>query len=88
MTLAKEMGLEVEQRPVPVEELTMFEEAGMCGTAAVISPISKIDDLDENITYAYSKDGTPGPVSTELYNRLRAIQYGDAEDKYNWVTVL
>lgn len=88
MVLAKEMGLEVEQRHVPVEELATFEEAGACGTAAVISPIERIDDYDEKISYVFSKDGKPGPISDKLYHRLRAIQYGDEPDIYNWVTVL
>ena len=88
MTLAEEIGLEIEQRPVPLEELATFEEAGACGTAAVISPISRIDDLDENQSYVFSKDGEPGPISMKLYNKLRAVQYGDEEDKYGWVTVV
>ncbi|MCL1932939.1 MAG: branched-chain amino acid aminotransferase [Candidatus Azobacteroides sp.] len=88
MTLAKEIGLKVECRPIRVEELADFEEAGACGTAAVISPISRIDDLDENKSYVFSKDGEPGPVSMKLYNKLRAIQYGDEEDKYGWITVV
>lgn len=88
MTLAEDMGMTVEQRPVPVEELATFEEAGACGTAAVISPVSKIDDLDDHITYTFSEDGKPGPVSEKLYNRLRAIQYGDEADKFGWITVI
>ena len=88
MTLAEEIGLKVERRPIPIEELATFEEAGACGTAAVISPVSRIDDLDENKSYVFSKDGEPGPVSVKLYNKLRAIQYGDEEDKYGWVTVV
>ena len=82
------MGLTVERRPILVEELTTFEEAGACGTAAVISPISRIDDLSENRTYEFSKDGKPGPISERLYNKLRAIQYGDEPDKYGWVTIV
>ena len=42
--LAEDLGLKVERRPIPEEELETFEEAGACGTAAVISPISEIDD--------------------------------------------
>jgi branched-chain amino acid aminotransferase len=86
MTLAEELGMKVERRPVAVEELATFEEAGACGTAAVISPISRIDDLDENKSYTFGKEGEPGPISVKLYNKLRAIQYGDEEDKYGWVT--
>jgi len=88
ITLAEEIGMKIERRPVPVEELATFEEAGACGTAAVISPVSRIDDLDENKSYVFSKDGEPGPTSLKLYNKLRAIQYGDEADKYGWVTVV
>jgi len=88
MQLAKDIGLTVERRPVPVEELATFEEAGECGTAAVITPVSRIDDLDTNQSYVFSKDGKPGPVSEKLYNKLRAIQYGDEPDTHNWVTVI
>lgn len=86
--LAEDIGMKVERRQVPVEELPEFEEAGACGTAAVISPILRIDDLSENITYEYCKDGEAGPVSTKLYNKLRAIQYGDEPDVHGWVTII
>ena len=88
MVLAQDLGLKVEQRAVPVEELSTFEEAGACGTAAVISPIERIDDFDKNKSYVFSKDGKPGVVSNKLYHKLRGIQYGDEPDIHNWVTVL
>ncbi|MDR0507131.1 MAG: branched-chain amino acid aminotransferase [Dysgonamonadaceae bacterium] len=88
MVLAEELGMKVERRPVPVEELETFEEAGACGTAAVISPVSRIDDLEKNKSYVFGNESEPGAVSVKLYNKLRAIQYGDEEDKYGWVTVL
>lgn len=88
MQLAADMGMEVERRPILEEELSSFEEAGACGTAAVISPIAKIDDPERDHTYILSKDGKPGPVSTKLYNKLRGIQYGDEPDTYGWVTVV
>jgi branched-chain amino acid aminotransferase len=88
ITLAKDMGLKVERRQIKEEELSTLEEAGQCGTAAVISPISKIDDLDENKSYVIAKDGKPGPVCTELYHKLRAIQYGDEPDKFGWITIV
>lgn len=88
MALAKSMGMNVEQRPMPVEELSTFEEAGMCGTAAVISPISRIDDLDENSSYLFSEDGKPGPVCQKLYKKLQAIQYGDEPDLFGWVSIV
>lgn len=88
MTLAEDMGMTVERRHIEVEELATFDEAGACGTAAVISPVSRIDDIDENKSYVFSKDGEAGPVCTKLYNRLRATQYGDEEDKFGWVTIV
>lgn len=86
MQLATDMGLVVEQRPVLLEELTEFEEVGACGTAAVITPIGRIDDADTGKSYVFSKDGEPGPVCVKLYQALRAIQYGDAKDPYGWIT--
>jgi len=86
MQLAKDIGMEVEQRPVTEDELATFEEAGACGTAAVISPILRIDDISEKKSYVISKDGKAGPISEKLYNKLRAIQYGDEQDPHGWVT--
>lgn len=86
--LAKDLGMEVEVRPIPEEELSTFEEAGACGTAAVISPIRKIDDLENHKSYVISKDGKPGPWSERLYTHLRAIQYGTEPDVHGWTTVI
>jgi branched-chain amino acid aminotransferase len=87
-TLAADMGMKIEKRQVPVEELYEFEETGACGTAAVISPIGKIVDPEKNIIYSYCKDGLPGRVSTKLYNRLVAIQCGDEPDKFGWTEIV
>ena len=84
--LAQDIGLKIEERPVPVDELSSFSEAGACGTAAVISPIGSIFDLDTNEFISYGDE--VGPVSLELYNRLRDIQYGRAEDVHGWTTVI
>ena len=86
--IALDLGLQVECRPIPEEELATFEEAGACGTAAVISPIGKIDDLENGNSYVISKDGKPGPVSTKLYNTLRNIQYGIEPDRHGWITII
>ena len=86
--LAKDLGMEVEVRPIPEEELSTFDEAGACGTAAVISPIRKIDDLENHKSYVISKDGKPGPWSEKLYTHLRAIQYGTEPDVHGWTTVI
>ena len=84
--LAEDMGMKVERRAVPVEELSEFEEVGACGTAAVITPIRKIVDPDSNKIYQYCEDNVPGPVCSKLYHRLTAIQTGDEEDKFGWVS--
>ena len=87
-TLAADMGMKVEARPVPYEELETFEETGECGTAAVITPIDKIYDADNGKTFSYCPDGKPGPWSTKIYERLTSIQTGDAEDVYGWNLIL
>ncbi len=84
--LAIELGMKVEARQIPLEELTTFDEAGACGTAAVISPIKSIVDIENDKTYFISEE--PGKVCTKLYEKLRAIQYGDEADKYGWVTIV
>lgn len=86
--LAEELGMKVERRHVPVEELSEFEEVGACGTAAVISPICQIHDRDTGKIYQYCKDGKAGPVSTKLYNRLKGIQEGIEPDTHGWVTIV
>ncbi len=88
MQLAKDMGLKVEQRQIAVEELSEISEAAACGTAAVASPIAEIHDLDNDTKYIIAKNHQPGPVVTELYNRLRAIQLGEIEDVHGWNTVI
>jgi len=86
--IARSMGMKTERRPIPIEELTSFDETGACGTAAVISPIAKIFDPGTNKVYEYCKDGTPGPESMKLYNKLVSIQTGDEPDKFGWVTIV
>ncbi len=86
MQLAEDMGMKVERRQIPEEELDTFEEAGACGTAAVISPISHIDDLETGKRYDFGDK--PGPISEKLYHKLRDIQYGIEEDKHGWTRVV
>ena len=86
MQVAEDLGMKVERRQIPEEELETFEEAGACGTAAVISPISYIDDLESGKRYDFGPE--PGPVSKKLFDTLRGIQYGTIEDKHGWTTVV
>ena len=87
-TLAEDMGLQIEERPVPVSELASFEEAGACGTAAVISPIGYIFDIDTEEKITYGDGQTVGPNCLALYNKLQDIQYGRCEDKFGWTLVV
>lgn len=86
MTLAREMGMEVEERHITVDELEHISEAAACGTAAVCSPIGEIDDIDTGKKYVVSKDGKPGPVTTEFVRRLEAIRQGEEPDVHGWIT--
>lgn len=86
MQIAEDLGMKVERRPIAEDELDSFEEAGACGTAAVISPISHLDDMETGKVYNFGDK--PGPWSTKLYETLRGIQYGTVEDKHGWTMVV
>ncbi len=83
MTLARDMGMEVEQRPVEISEMESFKEAGCCGTAAVITPVKSI--TYKNDTVSLTNGDEVGPVVSSLYNKLTAIQCGDEKDAHGWV---
>ncbi|MBD3336221.1 MAG: branched-chain amino acid aminotransferase [Candidatus Eisenbacteria bacterium] len=85
-TLARDLDYRVEERPIPVEELDEFVEAGACGTAAVITPIESLTLRGREIVYL--KDGKPGPHCTELYEALTGLQSGDRPDPYGWTEVI
>jgi branched-chain amino acid aminotransferase len=83
VTLAGDMGLAPVRRPVDIEEIFDFEEAGCCGTAAVITPVGSITWGERKVVYG---DGeTPGEISTALYDKLTGIQLGDEEDTHGWI---
>lgn len=84
--LAKDIGMNVEERIIPVEELAEFDEVGACGTAAVISPVKRIYDAELDKEYTYSRE--PGKVSVKLYEKLRGIQYGTEPDPYGWTDII
>jgi len=88
IVLAEELGLKVERRKVPYEELAEFEEVGACGTAAVISPVKGVYDNDNDKWFKYGNGEEAGEWSKKLYNKLRAIQYGDEPDTHGWVEIV
>ena len=82
-TIARDMGLKVEHRPVRWDEIESFAEIGACGTAAVITPVSSITRGDK--TLRFGSEDKPGPTLKRLYDAIQAIQYGEAEDRHNWM---
>lgn len=86
--IVKDLGMDFERRPVEVDELGSFDEVGACGTAAIISSIGKIYDRENDKLYEYGTPGEPGPLSTKIYNTLKAIQEAEIEDKHGWNTII
>ena len=83
--VAKEyLGMEVEEREVFKEELKDFQEAGLCGTAAVISPVGKIVDHGTEICLPSGMEEM-GPVTKKLYDTLTGIQMGKIEAPEGWI---
>lgn len=78
------LGLEVEEREVYFEELKDFAECGLCGTAAVISPVGRIDDHGKSINFPSGMDA-PGEITKKLYDTLTGIQYGKIEAPEGWI---
>jgi branched-chain amino acid aminotransferase len=76
------LGMKVEERKVRVDELSDFVECGLCGTAAVISPVGKIVDHGKEIVYGMED---MGPVTKKLYDALRGIQLGTMEAPEGWI---
>lgn len=85
MVVAKEyLGLEVEEREVYLDELEDFAECGLCGTAAVISPVGKIVDHGKEICFPSGMDDM-GPITKKLYDTLTGIQMGRIEAPEGWL---
>ena len=86
--VAKEyLGLEVEEREVLFEEIKDFAECGLCGTAAVISPVGKVVDHGKEICFASGMDQM-GPVTKKLYDTLTGIQMGHIKAPEGWIKII
>ncbi|MBP3649303.1 MAG: branched-chain amino acid aminotransferase [Clostridia bacterium] len=81
---SKYLGLETEEREISVDEIKDFAEAGLCGTAAVISPVGCIVNHGEEI-YLPSGMTEMGPITKKLYDTLRGIQMGTIEAPEGWI---
>ncbi len=82
-TIARDLGLKVEHRPVRWDEIEEFAEIGACGTAAVITPISSITRGDR--TLRVGSEDKPGKTLQRLYDEIQGIQYGTVADRYGWM---
>ncbi len=88
MYVAKEyLGLEVEEREVFIDEVKDFAECGLCGTAAVISPVGKIVNHGQEICFPSGMEKM-GPITQKLYDTLTGIQMGRIEAPEGWIKVI
>ena len=88
VTVAKDyLGLEVEEREVFFDEVKDFAECGLCGTAAVISPVGKINDHGKEICFPSGMEKM-GPVTQKLYETLTGIQMGRIQAPEGWIKVV
>ena len=81
------LGLEVEEREVYFDEVKDFAECGLCGTAAVISPVGKIVDHGKEICFPSGMEEM-GPITKKLYDTLTGIQMGRIEAPEGWIKVI
>jgi len=87
ITLCKDFGLTVEERPVTIDEVVAAAENGTLqevfgtGTAVVVSPVNRLRYKGQDITVG---DGAAGEISRKLYDTLTALQRGEGEDKFGW----
>ena len=84
ITVAGMLGIKVTERPVKLEEIGKFVESGLCGTAAVISPVGKITDHGKEIVFRDSEH-TMGPVTKRLYDTLTGMQHCEIEAPEGWI---
>ncbi|MCR5369709.1 MAG: branched-chain amino acid aminotransferase [Clostridium sp.] len=81
------LGMEVEEREVFLDEVKDFAECGLCGTAAVISPVGKINDHGKEICFPAGMEKM-GPTTQKLYDTLTGIQMGKIEAPEGWIHVI
>lgn len=77
------LGLEVEERVIPYEEIKNFKECALCGTAAVLSPVGKVVNNGEEVIYKY--ENGIGDITKKLYDSLTGIQMGRLEAPEGWI---
>lgn len=80
------LNMKVEIRDVFIDKLDELKEAGACGTAAIISPIGRIDYNDNK--HVFYSETEVGPITKKLYDILTGIQFGDVEAPEGWITII
>lgn len=81
------LHIPAEERKIRLDELSSFKEAGLCGTAAVISPVGTVNDHGHEIVFADTSAGM-GPVTSRLYQILTGIQMGDLPAPAGWIHIV
>ena len=81
------LGLKVEERIIPYSEVKEFKECALCGTAAVLSPVGRIDNNGESVHFDYNNQGI-GEITKKLYDTLTGIQMGRIEAPDGWIRVV
>jgi len=89
MTIAEDEGFTVEARDIPIEEMDTFDEVLACGTAVVVTPVGSVTMLgktedDEAKKFSFGDSDKTGAITERLYDRVRAIQFGEEDDTYGW----
>ena len=79
ITMAGDLGFEVQERPVPREDLYTADEVFFTGTATEVTPIRSVDRIDVG-------EGKAGPVTKSVQNRFLAVAKGEEEDRHGWLT--
>ncbi len=81
------LGLKTEEREIKFEEVKEFKECALCGTAAILSPVGKIVNHEEEIVFPAGK-GISGEITKKLYDTLLGIQFGTIEAPEGWIKVI
>lgn len=84
MQLAESLGMKVERREIPLSEVSEFDEVAACGTAVVLTPVGSVQSSQFGEVTIGEKGGGVGPVTKRLFDGIRAIQQGEAEDAFGW----
>lgn len=87
MQLAEDEGMVVEKRPIDIDEVAHFEEVAACGTAVVITAVTRVV-RGSKVHEIGSNPDAVGPRLLKLYNKVRAIQYGEEDDPHGWGHIL